>query len=77
MTMEAVFSFKNIQMNFSDSSVFDVDREVAIKQNENMALYAKQQISYLHMHSSLDTQEDKQAKALKEIYKLCKTDEGD
>ena len=29
------------------------------------------------MHSSLDTQEDKQAKALKEIYKLCKTDEGD
>ena len=25
------------------------------------------------MHSSLD----KQAKALKEIYKLCKTDEGD
>ena len=28
------------------------------------------------MHSSLDTQEDKQAKALKEIYKLCKTDEG-
>lgn len=31
MTMEAVFSFKNIQMNFSDSSVFDVDREVAIK----------------------------------------------
>lgn len=29
------------------------------------------------MHSSLDTQEDKQTKALKEIYKLCKTDEGD
>ena len=29
------------------------------------------------MHSSLDTQEDKQSKALKEIYKLCKTDEGD
>lgn len=28
------------------------------------------------MHYSLDTQEDKQAKALKEIYKLCKTDEG-
>jgi hypothetical protein len=41
-----------------------------------MALYAKQQISYLNMHYSLDTQEDKQAKALKEIYKLCKTDEG-
>jgi hypothetical protein len=29
------------------------------------------------MHSSLDTLEDKQAKALKEIYKMCKTDEGD
>lgn len=29
------------------------------------------------MHSSLETLEDKQAKALKEIYKLCKTDEGD
>jgi hypothetical protein len=27
--------------------------------------------------NSVDTQEDKQAKALKEIYKLCKTDEGD
>ena len=27
------------------------------------------------MHSSLDTLEDKQAKALKEIYKLCKTEE--
>ena len=64
-------------MNFSDDSVFDVDKEVAIKQNENLAIYAKQQISYLNMHSSLDTQEDKQAKALKEIYKLCKTDEGD
>jgi hypothetical protein len=42
MSMEAVFSFKNIQMNFNDSSVFEVDREVAIKQNENMAIYAKQ-----------------------------------
>ena len=29
------------------------------------------------MHSSLENLEDKQAKALKEIYKLCKTDEGD
>ena len=28
------------------------------------------------MQNSLDTVEDKQAKALKEIYKLCKTDEG-
>jgi hypothetical protein len=34
-------------------------------------------MSQLNMHSSLDTLEDKQAKALKEIYKLCKTDEGD
>lgn len=75
--MEAVFSFKNIQMNFNDKSVFEIDKEVAVKQQENMAIYAKQQISYLNMHSSLDTQEDKQAKALKEIYKLCKTDEGD
>ena len=42
-----------------------------------MAEYAKQQISYLNaMYPSLDTQEDKQAKALREIYKLCKTDEG-
>ena len=77
MTMEAVFSFKNINMSFNDKSVFEIDKEVAIKQSENMVIYAKQQISYLNMHSSLDTQEDKQAKALKEIYKLCKTDEGD
>ena len=42
-----------------------------------MHVYAKQQMSQLNMHSSLDTLEDKQAKALKEIYKLCKTDEGD
>lgn len=35
------------------------------------------QMSQLNIHSSLDTLEDKQAKALKEIYKLCKTDEGD
>lgn len=42
-----------------------------------MALYAKQQISYLNQYSSLDTQEDKQARALREIYKLCKTDEGE
>lgn len=77
MTMEAVFSFKNIDLSFKDMSVFNIDKEVEIKQNQNMAIYAKQQISYLNMHSSLDTQEDKQAKALKEIYKLCKTDEGD
>ena len=74
--MEAIFSFKNIQLGFSDESVFDLDKEVAIKQSQNMAIYAKQQISYLNMNS-VDTQEDKQAKALKEIYKLCKTDEGD
>lgn len=42
-----------------------------------MAVYAKQQISLLNQHSSLDTQEDKQARALREIYKLCKTDEGE
>jgi hypothetical protein len=41
MTMEAVFSFKNIQMNFNDKSVFEVDKEVSIKQSENMAIYAK------------------------------------
>ena len=39
-----------------------------------MVQFAKQQINYLNMHSSLDTLEDKQAKALKEIYQLCKTD---
>jgi len=42
-----------------------------------MVVFAKQQISYLNQHSQLDTLEDKQAKALKEIYKLCKTDEGE
>ena len=31
----------------------------------------------MNQHSSLDTQEDKQARALREIYKLCKTDEGE
>jgi hypothetical protein len=41
MTMEAVFSFKNIQMNFNDKSVFEIDKEVAVKQSENMAIYAK------------------------------------
>ena len=41
MTMEAVFSFKNIQMNFNDRTVFDIDKEVAIKQNQNLAVYAK------------------------------------
>jgi len=75
--MEAVFSFKNLQLGFNDKSVFEIDQIVSIKQKENMALFAKQQISYLNMQASLDTQEDKQAKALKEIYKLCKTDEGE
>lgn len=41
MTMEAVFSFKNIQMNFNDKSVFEIDKEVSVKQQENMAIYAK------------------------------------
>ena len=41
MTMEAVFSFKNIQMNFNDGTVFDIDKEDAIKQNQNLAVYAK------------------------------------
>jgi len=40
--MEAVFSFKNIQMDFNDSSVFEIDKEVAIKQSQNLALFAKQ-----------------------------------
>ena len=52
--MEAVFSFKNIKMDFNDrlvdginaaggkgTSVFNIDREVMQKQNANMALYAK------------------------------------
>jgi len=77
MTMEAVFSFRNIRLGFNDPSVFEIDKEVSIKQSQNMHVYAKQQMSQLNMHSSLDTLEDKQAKALKEIYKLCKTDEGD
>ena len=77
MTMEAVFSFRNIKLGFDDPVVFEIDKEVAIKQSQNMHVYAKQQMSQLNMHSSLDTLEDKQAKALKEIYKLCKTDEGD
>jgi hypothetical protein len=42
MTMEAVFSFKNIDLTFKDKSVFDIDKEVSIKQNQNMAIYAKQ-----------------------------------
>ena len=41
MTMEAVFSFKNVDLTFKDSSVFEIDKEVSIKQNANMALYAK------------------------------------
>jgi len=39
--MEAVFSFKDIEMNFNDPSVFDIDKEVAIKQSQNLALFAK------------------------------------
>lgn len=42
MTMEAVFSFKNIQMKFNDPKVFQIDKEVSVKQQENMAIYAKQ-----------------------------------
>jgi hypothetical protein len=32
MTMEAVFSFKNLQLGFKDSKVFELDKEVAKKQ---------------------------------------------
>jgi hypothetical protein len=39
--MEAIFSFKNIEMGFNDIRVFDIDKEVQIKQNQNMAIYAK------------------------------------
>jgi len=42
MTMEAVFSFKNIDLSFRDKSVFEIDKDVVIKQNQNMAIYAKQ-----------------------------------
>ena len=59
MTMEAVFSFKNLDMSFKDSSVFEIDKVVAAIQKENMEIFAKQQISYLHLHSQIDTQEDK------------------
>jgi len=48
MTMEAVFSFKNINLNFKDPSVFMIDKEVSIQQNKNMAQFAKQQINYLN-----------------------------
>ena len=41
MTMEAVFSFKNLQMGFNDMGVFDIDKEVSVKQSQNMAIYAK------------------------------------
>eukprot|EP00356_Strombidium_inclinatum_P003178 CAMPEP_0170500456 /NCGR_PEP_ID=MMETSP0208-20121228/34900_1 /TAXON_ID=197538 /ORGANISM="Strombidium inclinatum, Strain S3" /LENGTH=89 /DNA_ID=CAMNT_0010778505 /DNA_START=4075 /DNA_END=4344 /DNA_ORIENTATION=+ len=74
--MEAVFSFKNVVIGFNDPSVFTIDKEIMVKHNKNMAQFAKQQISYLNIQSSLDTMEDKQARALKEIYQLCKTDEG-
>jgi hypothetical protein len=33
MTMEAVFSFRNIRLGFNDPSVFEIDKEVAIKQS--------------------------------------------
>lgn len=55
MTMEAVFSFKNLQLGFKDSIVFELDKVVAQKQQENLAIFARQQISYLNQHSSLDT----------------------
>ena len=42
MTMEAVFSFKNIDLNFNDPLIFEIDKEVMSKQMQNMALYAKQ-----------------------------------
>jgi hypothetical protein len=39
--MEAVFSFKNIDLNFSDPLIFEIDKEVMSKQLQNMAIYAK------------------------------------
>ena len=60
--MEAVFSFKNVSMNFQDlyvgginsaggtsTSVFTLDRQVMQQQNANMALFAKRQNDYLNM----------------------------
>ena len=41
MTMEAVFSFKNLQLGFNDKNVFMLDKQVSLKQKENMSLYAK------------------------------------
>lgn len=42
MTMEAVFSFRNLKLDFKDEKVFQIDKEVALKQKENMAIFAKQ-----------------------------------
>jgi len=39
--MEAVFSFKNIDLNFSDPLIFEIDKEVMSKQLQNMAIYGK------------------------------------
>jgi hypothetical protein len=39
--MEAVFSFKNIDLNFDDHLIFEIDKEVMSRQMQNMALYAK------------------------------------
>jgi hypothetical protein len=39
--MEAVFSFKNIDLNFSDPLKFEIDKEVMSKQMQNMAIFAK------------------------------------
>jgi len=33
--MEAVFSFKNLQLEFNELSVFEIDKQVALKQKEN------------------------------------------
>lgn len=87
MTMEAVFSFKNLNLQFADHfangrnaagaaypSVFKIDQEVAKVQELKIRDYAKQQHDYLAQHSC-DTIEDKQAKALRELYKMCKTEE--
>lgn len=41
MTMEAVFSFKNINTDFKNTEVFDIDKVISEKQKQNMAEYAK------------------------------------
>lgn len=42
MTMEVVFSFKNINTDFNDNQIFEIDKEISEKQKQNMVEYAKQ-----------------------------------